>query len=69
MTTALPVIHLRLRVKKLGGHYHCRLFSGASATATHARNGELVFDEKEWPAAREQFKQIAEVIEEEALVP
>lgn len=41
---------LRLRYKKLGGHYHCRLFTAERAGMTFAKSGDLVFRESEWEA-------------------
>lgn len=40
---------IRLRFKKLGGHFHCRLFTAPGPTLTFAKAGDLVFDEREWP--------------------
>lgn len=40
---------MRLRYEKLGGHYHCRLFTARGPNQTFAKCGELVFDEQEWP--------------------
>lgn len=39
---------MRVRYKKLGGHYHCRVFTARRADTTYAKNGELVFDDMEW---------------------
>jgi hypothetical protein len=61
-------MHLRMRVKKVGTHYRCRVFSGNEAKTTHAMNGELVFDEREWPEVKELLTRIAEVIEENSYV-
>jgi hypothetical protein len=38
---------LRIRWRKLGGHYHCRIFTGVEGM-TFANCGELVFDEDDW---------------------
>ena len=54
---------MRVRYEKLGGHYHCRVFTAKLANQTFAKNGDLVFDENEW----EDIPQImsgAEFIEE-----
>lgn len=58
-------MHLRIYWKKLGGHYHCRVFSAPTKAMTHACNGTLVFDEREWEAAAFNiFSGIAEMIAE-----
>lgn len=44
--------YIRIRWKKLGGHYHCRMFSTQTKDGTYAMNGELVFDEREWVNVR-----------------
>jgi hypothetical protein len=43
------VTYIRIRWKKQGGHYHCRLFTTQNYHGTFAKCGELVFDEREWP--------------------
>ena len=43
----------RIRYKKLGGHYHCRMFSAKAKDMTFAKLGEVVFDESEFEAAKE----------------
>jgi hypothetical protein len=40
--------NFRFRYRQLGGHVHVRIFSGRARHMTHARLGELVFDESEW---------------------
>jgi len=40
---------MRVRFEKRGGHYHCRVFTAKRVGLTFAKNGELVFDEAEWP--------------------
>ena len=40
--------YIRIRWKKLGGHYHCRMFTTQTYDGTYAKNGEVVFDEREW---------------------
>ena len=40
---------MRVRFEKQGGHYHCRVFTAKRIGQTFAKNGELVFDEAEWP--------------------
>ena len=43
----MPV--MRIRYKQLGGHYHCQVFTATTLDATFAKNGDLIFDEHEWP--------------------
>lgn len=40
--------HLKVYWKQLGGHIHCRVFSGKSQHVTHGKNGDLIFDLTEW---------------------
>lgn len=40
---------MRVRFEKGGGHYHCRVFTAPRPGVTFAKNGDLVFDEAEWP--------------------
>jgi len=39
---------MRIHWQKCGGHYHCRVFTSPIANGTFAKNGDLVFDEREW---------------------
>lgn len=39
---------MRIRYRKLGGHYHCRVFTSPAVDQTFAKCGELVFDERDW---------------------
>jgi hypothetical protein len=56
---------LRIRYEKLGGHYHCRLFTARGPNQTFAKCGDLAFDENEWPAVEWVFRRGgAEVIPE-----
>ena len=47
--------YIRIRYQKLGGHYHCRLFTTQTANGTYANCGELVFDELEFVEVREKL--------------
>lgn len=38
----------KLRHEKLGGHYHCSLFSRRRGTATWAKCGDIVLSAEEW---------------------
>lgn len=40
---------MRVRFEKHGGHYHCRVFTAKQMGQAFAKNGDLVFDEAEWP--------------------
>lgn len=44
---------MRVRYTKLGGHYHCRVFTARQENQTFANCGELVFDETEWESVKE----------------
>lgn len=54
---------MRVRFEKLGGHYHCRVFTAKLANQTFAKNGDLVFDEGEFEDVR-QIMSGAEFIED-----
>lgn len=56
---------IRLRFRWLGGHVHCRLFTAREVNQTFAKCGNLVFDEREWPAVKAQFERIGEVLPED----
>lgn len=54
---------LRIRWRKLGGHYHCRIFSGIEGQ-TFAKLGEIVLDEDDWKHVGSFFGFAAEFIED-----
>ena len=58
------MIFMRVRFKKQGGHYHCRVFTAKHVDETFAKVGELVFDEREWADIVRLFRN-AEFIEDE----
>jgi hypothetical protein len=39
---------MKVRYEKLGGHYHCAFFTARAPNMTYAKNGDLVFDEREF---------------------
>jgi hypothetical protein len=39
---------MKVWYEKLGGHYHCTVFTARAPHLTFAHCGELVFDELEW---------------------
>lgn len=46
-------MQIRLRYKKEGGHYHCRVFIRHGGDGTFVRSGDLVLDEKDFKAMSE----------------
>ena len=54
---------VRVRYRKLGGHYHCRVFTAKLPNQTYAKNGDLVFSEQEFEDVQ-QIMSGAEFIEE-----
>jgi len=52
---------MKLKYVKQGGHYHCRLFTAPGKHLTYAKCGDLVFDEREWPAVESAFDSIGDV--------
>ena len=59
------MIVLRLRWKREGAHYHCRLFTSFALQGTFAKSGDLVFGAQEWPGVFMAFQKIAEVLPED----
>lgn len=55
---------IRIRYKKLGGHYHCRVFTAPNEQQTFAKCGELCFDEREWPEVYEKLSRAAQLLED-----
>jgi hypothetical protein len=43
---------MRVRYKKMGGHYHCRIFTAKEWHLTFANCGELCFSEDEWESVK-----------------
>jgi len=58
------VTYIRIRWNKLGGHIHCRVFTSQNVNGTFAKNGDLVFDEFEWPDILDKFSR-AQFVEDE----
>jgi len=57
---------MRVRYRKEGGHYHCRVFTAKEPGQTFAKCGDLVFDEQEWQQVGSLFEcGGAEVLEED----
>ena len=56
---------IRVYYKIIGGHVHCRVFSGPDIHLTHGKNGDLVFSVKEWESGvKEKLQRVADVREE-----
>lgn len=47
--------YIRIRYEKVGGHFHCRVFTSQVADGTYANCGSLVFDEREFPDIRAEL--------------
>ncbi len=59
----------RVRARKLGGHWHCSVWTGmvpaGAENPTLAKSGDLVFDEREWGSVRPAIEAVGfEVIVE-----
>lgn len=54
---------IKIKFTRLGGHYHCRLFTARGVSYTFAKCGELVFSEEEFPEVRRLW--ITTIFEEE----
>lgn len=57
--------YIRIRFKKLGGHFHCRVFTSQNADGTFASCGELVFDEREFIEVQDKLSRCEWIYEEE----
>lgn len=56
---------IRVYYKQLGGHIHCRVFTGKARNMTFANCGNLVFSEDEWDMVRNILNSAVEFIKEE----
>ena len=54
----------RVRYRKQGGHYHCRIFSSSSRNGTYAKLGDLVLDKDDWEYKFALFTKTVEYIDE-----
>lgn len=57
--------HFRVRWKRLGGHYHCRVFSAENPAGTFAKLGDLVMDERDWESFQMLFGSLIQLLPEE----
>lgn len=51
---------IRIYHAKLGGHVHCRVFTGKAKNMTFAKVGTLVFSVEEWDQIRNQLHSAVE---------
>lgn len=58
---------IRIWYKKLGGHVHCSVFTGAAKNMTFAKAGDLTFSEAEWNMVRDMLHSSCEFIDQEAV--
>mgnify|MGYP001617173445 CR=1 FL=1 len=47
--------YIRIRFKKLGGHYHCRVFTTQTYDGTYANCGDVCFDKQEFADVRDKL--------------
>lgn len=59
-------MNIRIRYRKVGGHFHCRVFTAKAKNMTFARCGELVFNEAEWLDLRDMLNSAVEFVPEDA---
>ena len=57
--------YIRVRYEKLGGHFHCRLFTTQTQHGTYAKCGDLVFNEREFPEVQNQLSAIEWISDED----
>ena len=57
-------LSVKVRAKKMGGHWHVTVWIGKDANLTHGNCGELVFREEEWPIVRDRMFRMAQITEE-----
>lgn len=55
---------IRIYYRQLGGHVHCRVFTGVAKNMTFAKSGDLVFSEGEWDAVRNVLNSACEFVPE-----
>lgn len=58
--------YIRIRYKRLGRHFHCRLFTSELKNGTYANCGELVFDEHEFLDVRDKLSRCEWIFEGDA---
>jgi hypothetical protein len=63
------MVYIRIRFKKLGGHYHCRLFTSQRYDGTFASCGSLVFDEREIHEVQDKLSRCEWIADEESAAP
>ncbi len=54
---------IKVRYEKLGGHYHCAVFSTKAEWRTFEKCGDLVFRDHEWDEVRQTLFQ-HDIVEE-----
>jgi len=59
-------MNIRIYYQKLGGHYHCRVFTSMAPALTFEKSGDLVFRESEWDAIQHVWKGSCEFISDSA---
>lgn len=59
--------YIRIRYKKAGGHFHCRVFTTQTQNGTYAKCGELVFDEREFLDVRSELSSCDWIFEGDAV--
>ena len=55
---------IRIRYRLLGGHVHCRVFTGKAKNMTFAKVGDLIFSQDEWDDVRDQLHRTVEFVPE-----
>lgn len=58
---------MRIRAKKQGGHYHCRVFTSPGIDETFAKCGDLVFDERDWKELQSMLRNTEIFLEPEPI--
>lgn len=51
-------VYIRIRYKKLGGHFHCRVFTNKGLGSTYAKVGDLVFDDEEFNNVKNTLSEV-----------
>lgn len=57
----------RIRFRKRGKHYRCRMFSAPNRDETFAMNGELLFDDQEFDSVKAAMPGVEFIDDEETM--
>jgi hypothetical protein len=56
---------IRVRYRPIAQHVHCRVFIASAPHLTFTKVGDLIVDERDWPAVRQLLGSACEWVEED----